>query len=66
MIHGNGAHETQNISSLRHASHLLTSNPRQRTRMLIHVRRVPLLQLNLSSRTVSTATVRLGGSDEPR
>lgn len=58
MIHGNGAHEIQNISSLRHATHLLTSYPtphsRRRKRMLIHVRRVPLLQLNLSSLRLST------------
>lgn len=53
MIHESGAHEIQNISSFRHATHLLTSYlapyPRHCERMLIHVRRVPLLQFNLSS-----------------
>lgn len=57
MIHGNGAHEIQNISSL--GLHLLTSqstrHPRHHARMLVHVRRVPLLQFNLSSLRLSTA-----------
>jgi len=57
MIHGNEAREIQNISSLGHTTHLLTSHhtlhPRHHIRMLIHGRLVLLLQLNLSSLRVS-------------
>lgn len=67
MIHGNGAREIQNISSLRHATHLLTSHPawhpRHHIRMLIHVRRAPFrCSFNLSSlRPKHRGGARLGG-----